>query len=167
MAARGGSSFTGGGSVAYSGCKVYNSGTQTPTVTTWTPVTFDSEEWDTASYHSTSSNTSRIVAPSTGKYRFYFSTNAAALSTQWACAFRVNGTGTSASPATSPNLSRPIQHGSPNSGSTQVWCYAELALTAGDWVEAMVYLYNSTAIGNSDGTNYPEDQTTLICEFMG
>lgn len=53
------------------GCSVYKSGNQAITSTnTWTTITFDSENFDTDSMHSTSTNTSRITIPSglAGKY---------------------------------------------------------------------------------------------------
>lgn len=50
-------------------CSAYNSTGQTITTGTVTALTFDSEQYDTASMHSTSSNTSRITVPSAGKYQ--------------------------------------------------------------------------------------------------
>lgn len=47
---------------------VYNSAPQSIPNATATATTFDSEAWDTASIHSTSSNTSRLTAPVAGKY---------------------------------------------------------------------------------------------------
>jgi len=50
---------------------VYRSGsasTQTVSVTTQTAILYDAEYFDTDSYHSTSSNTSRLTAPVAGKY---------------------------------------------------------------------------------------------------
>lgn len=59
----------GGGAITFSGSRVYNSGTQTINDSTETALTFDSERYDTDAYHSTSSNTSRLVAPVSGYYR--------------------------------------------------------------------------------------------------
>ena len=42
----------------------YNSAVQSINNTTWTALTFNSEDYDTGSMHSTSSNTSRITVPS-------------------------------------------------------------------------------------------------------
>jgi hypothetical protein len=54
----------------YSGVSCYNSGGPTISNSTYTALTFDTEDFDTDSYHSTSSNTSRITIPSgkAGKY---------------------------------------------------------------------------------------------------
>jgi hypothetical protein len=51
---------------------LYKSTFQTISNATWTAVTFDSEAWDTNSFHSTSTNTSRITIPAglAGKYEF-------------------------------------------------------------------------------------------------
>ena len=57
------------------GCILYDSGgTQSISTGTWTAVTFDSESVDTDSYHSTSSNTSRVTVPTgkAGKYRLTY-----------------------------------------------------------------------------------------------
>lgn len=50
--------------------RVYNTTNQTIDNTTVTILTFDSERFDTASMHDTSSNTSRITIPVAGIYRF-------------------------------------------------------------------------------------------------
>jgi len=55
---------------SFSGCRVVNSGTYTISTATDTLLTFDTETFDTNSYHSTVSNTSRLVAPTTGYYFF-------------------------------------------------------------------------------------------------
>jgi len=55
---------------AFSGARVVNSGTYTISTATDTLLTFDTETFDTNSYHSTVSNTSRLVAPTTGYYFF-------------------------------------------------------------------------------------------------
>jgi hypothetical protein len=66
----------------YAGCLVYGSTDQNITNNTFTALTYDSEINDTNTYHSTSSNTSRITIPSgkAGYYQVYanasFSANA-------------------------------------------------------------------------------------------
>lgn len=60
----------GGGTPSFSGCRCHISSAQTITTSTWTAVLFPAEDWDTAGYHSTSSNTSRFTIPAdkTGYY---------------------------------------------------------------------------------------------------
>lgn len=68
----------------FAGCGLTKSGTQAVANATTVLVTFDTEEFDTDAYHSTSSNTSRITIPSGkgGKYLFVMTAN-----------FEGNGTG--------------------------------------------------------------------------
>lgn len=75
------------------GTKVYNAGTQSIPNNTITPVTFDSEEFDTDSFHSTSVNTSRFTIPAGlgGIYSLSYGTNATTSNT-WELGFRLNGT---------------------------------------------------------------------------
>lgn len=49
-------------------CRVYHSATQTLADSTVVALAFDSERWDNASMHSTSTNNSRIIAPESGYY---------------------------------------------------------------------------------------------------
>lgn len=58
----------GSSSTAFSGAYLYNSGSQSITTATNTAVTWDTEQFDTDSYHSTSSNTERLIAPGNGIY---------------------------------------------------------------------------------------------------
>lgn len=58
-------------STAFSGTRIYNSTSTSIANATWTDITFNSENFDTDSYHSTSSNTARITIP-TGKTGYYF-----------------------------------------------------------------------------------------------
>jgi hypothetical protein len=53
----------GGGSSAASGCSLSMSTTQIISGSTYTAITFNTEEFDSDAYHSTSSNTSRITIP--------------------------------------------------------------------------------------------------------
>jgi len=55
---------------SFSGCRVVNSTTYTISTATDTLLGFDTETFDTNSYHSTVTNTSRLTAPSTGFYFF-------------------------------------------------------------------------------------------------
>lgn len=48
--------------------RVYNTGNLSINNTTFTDLTFDSERWDDAAFHSTSSNTARLTIPQPGRY---------------------------------------------------------------------------------------------------
>jgi hypothetical protein len=76
----------------YSACKLYRSSNQTLNDATWTPITWDAEVWDTDSYHSTSSNTERILIPANGRYRVTAILNwAANINNQRMCSLNKNG----------------------------------------------------------------------------
>ncbi len=55
-------------STGFSGCRVYNSAPITITNNTATFLTFDTERFDTDSYHSVSAATGNLVAPAAGYY---------------------------------------------------------------------------------------------------
>jgi len=57
---------------AYSGASLSNNGTVTVASNTWTAIPYPQEEWDTNSYHDTSTNNTRFTIPSgkAGKYLF-------------------------------------------------------------------------------------------------
>lgn len=78
------------GSAAFSGCRVYKASGQS-IGTTLTVLTFDTESYDTDTYHDNTTNNSRITIPSTGYYRItgLVTTGANAIAR---CAFRVDGT---------------------------------------------------------------------------
>ncbi len=57
-------------STPYEACRVYNNANITVNNSTVTTLTFNSEDFDTASMHSTVSNTGRITIPVSGKYLF-------------------------------------------------------------------------------------------------
>lgn len=57
---------------AFSGCSVYSTSSQSISNGSTTILTFDSENFDTSNYHSTSSNTGRLTVPNTGKYLIFF-----------------------------------------------------------------------------------------------
>jgi hypothetical protein len=61
-------SGSGGSGGITSGVSVYHSTTQASTTAVWLLLTYDSELYDTNSYHSTVTNPSRMTAPVTGYY---------------------------------------------------------------------------------------------------
>jgi hypothetical protein len=58
--------------VGFQGVSLYNTTNQSVSSSTWTATTFNTEDFDTDGFHSTSSNTSRITIPTglDGKYLF-------------------------------------------------------------------------------------------------
>ena len=123
----------------FSGCSVYNSAAQTIANVTTTTFTWNSEYFDTDSYHSTSSNTSRITIPSgkTGKFLLFFNL------------FYDTGSG-----LTNINIAKNgsnIGRYDQNMGLTKTQSVTEvLNLTAGDYLELIIYQTtggNLTTIG--------------------
>lgn len=53
----------------FTGAQVKNSANQALTISTWTTLSFDQEEFDDASYHDTSTNNSRLTVSVAGRYR--------------------------------------------------------------------------------------------------
>lgn len=64
-----------GGATAFSGARVFRTTDQSISNLSNTAVLFDSENYDTDSYHNTSSNTSRLTAPATGTYQVGYCIN--------------------------------------------------------------------------------------------
>lgn len=117
--------------------KVFRSANLTVSNTTWTLATWNSEAWDTDTMHSTSSNTSRLVATTAGVYTV-------TVIAQWAAdgvgaryisveknAGGVRAAGTSilldhaAAPVNASYNAQPVTF--------------DVSLAAGDYIEAWVY----------------------------
>lgn len=84
-----------GGIYVQSGAKVYHNTTQSIPDTTETTVAFNSEVYDTESYHDNSTNNSRLTIPVTGRYKvgclFTFASWDTSTARRLYAAFRVNG----------------------------------------------------------------------------
>lgn len=114
------------GYIPFSGCRAFNSGTQTITNVA-AAATFDSEDYDTDSYHSTASNTGRLTVPRTGYYQIKFSAywnNAPTPSISWY--LRKNGSTNYPFRRLDTNYVTWMEYG------------ATVYLTAADYVEMMV-----------------------------
>lgn len=121
-----------GGNIAFSGATVSNSGVVSSSSGIGLALTADTEAYDTASYHSTGSNTSRLVAPVTGYYHVVTWVSWAANTASFRqVSLEVNGNAV-AGAGTQIALAKihPSQ-----SGSTQMVISADVLLTAGDYVE--------------------------------
>jgi len=128
----------------FSGALVYKSGTESTTAgDTWQTVTFNSEVHDTNSYHSTSTNTSRLTIPTTGYYQifaeavFYTASSTGYRSMRFR---RNNG-------AFSPDILAGdlLQTGSTRTGLTML---ATWNLTAGDYIELQLFSQSQDATIN-------------------
>lgn len=145
--------------VVASGCDLTHSVSQSIANTTLQALVFDTEAHDTASYHSTSSNTSRITVPTAGTYLFLanasFDVNATGVRFIW---FVKNGASTQRiglayAPATTGET--------PGLHSATV-----LKLSATDYVEAYVY-QNSGGALNVLGDDAAFGRTKFSCVRLG
>lgn len=138
--------------------RVYNSAAFSTTHNTADVVTFDSERWDTAGIHSTSSNTSRLTAPVTGTYLVVGNLGFAASNTTGYrnCSIILNGTTTTywaSDEDKSPSASR----------ATFLTCTSIMQLTATDYVELQVFQNSGGAVDVfQDDNNSPEFSITLL-----
>lgn len=140
--------------VTFDGVGVYNSGNQSITNTTSTALTFDSENFDTNGYHSTSVNTSRITVPTTGYYQVSygveFAANVAGRRYSW-----ISRNGTSAE-RFAEVIALATTGGATHAQSGGVLMY----LTAGQYIELYVYQDSGGAL-NVDGNSTTVGGTVL------
>lgn len=152
----------GGSTPTFVGARGFNSATQNITNVTITPITFNSENYDTNTVHDTGSNTSRFTVPSgkDGYWRFSggtaWDTNNTNSRYLW---WRKNGT-------------TEINGGMVNaiaisSGLAQTAAGVTLLLAAADYMELMVYQDSggTRAIGGTSGD--PKFESWCEAIFLG
>ena len=148
-------------SPTYAGANVYPSAAQTLSNNTWTFITFNSEEFDTDSYHSTSTNTERMTIP-TGKGGKYLITANIAFLDPTATGIRiVNMYKNGATPAAGTFLARG-QIKCFTGGVNMVNFSVVASLAAGDYV-SLSALQDSGGNLNIDGTAI----TNFTISFLG
>jgi hypothetical protein len=98
----------------------------------WTPLTFDSERWDTANLHETATNSGRLKAPVAGKYYIFanITWETPIGSGLWGLRLQLNGK-TVIAEQTLPNTAAPFR--------VSISVGTLYALAAGDYVEAQVF----------------------------
>lgn len=120
----------GGGGFTFSGAHVYHNANQSIANASLVALAFNSERYDTDTYHDTATNNSRLTAPTTNKYRVgggatYAASASGSRRELW---IRKNGTTTLARDG------RPPTGGSVDCSVTVSW---EGELAAGDYVELL------------------------------
>jgi len=148
---------TASSSSTFAGCRVYKSAAQSIPNATGTAITFNSEDFDTDNYHSTSTNTSRITIPA-GKAGYYFITGR--------CYFGAVG-------SVKPFAASIIKNGTTNIGGIEIDSSVTYEtgrqvsgisyLSVGDYVE--LYAYQETG-GNFDVTQN-NNRTMLAVGLLG
>lgn len=128
----------------------------------WQAIVFDTENEDTASMHSTVSNTSRITVPDPGLYVVSAAVEFAASATGVrALGIRKNG-----APTGPPNIRGRSQNGSPGAANP-TWCFLSSAvkLAAADFIEAVAYQNSGGAL--SIGWNVSEVHPYFTATWVG
>ena len=143
-------------------CAARHSVAQSHTTTaTWRAVVFDTEDEDTASIHSTSSNTELFTAPAAGLYLVTAGVEFAANATgQRVIGLRKNGT-----PASGPNVKGRASNPNPGAGSNAVLSFATpIKLAASDTLQLIAFQNSGGAlnIGASTTEHHPYFTITWI-----
>lgn len=135
--------------------RAYNSANESISNNTVSLFTCDTHDFDTTSgaFHSTSSNTSRFIAATAGKYRLTYNVAWAgsAGGTQRQVYLRVNGSG-----AVTGSISVVAPSSSDNTNNASV----HLNMNANDYVEVLVYQDSGGALNLLGGTG---QVTSAIC----
>jgi len=135
--------------ITIDGADAFHSTTQSIANGTVQAVVFNSENYDTNNYHSTSSNTSRMTVPSDGKYQVTatvpFVNNATGVRYVFFC---ING-------ATSGRYGSQTVPGTGAGLDTIITGTTTIPLVAGDYVEVYVYQNSGGALNLHSNTTFP------------
>lgn len=154
----------------YCGCQAINNGTQSISSSSTTPVTFNSEDWDTDAIHSTSTTTSRFTVPTGKAGRWQFS---------WQATFASNATGqrigflrknASGAGSDSNNVFGSADYRSGTaSAKTPLRGTSIVNLADGDHIELFVYQDSGSAlnIGGSTGGSVNAEVSVMEARFLG
>jgi hypothetical protein len=131
------------------GARVYNNASENITGGIYTPLTFNSERYDQASYHDTIFDTSRLTAPRTGKYMI---TGHGDINTGTIRTLQIRLNGATYIAATSFT----VGDNAPQSVSTLYH------LNSGDYVELIAYSSSQATVGY-----YPNMSPEFAIEYLG
>jgi len=127
--------------VTFSGARVWASGTQSFSNATAAVLTWNSESYDTNSYHSTVTNTGRLTVPSTGYYLLtgfvIFASNATG---SRILEFKKNGT-----------TCGYVENGAATTGATQLQLTVPLLASATDYFEVFGYQNSGSTLATAAG----------------
>jgi len=143
--------------LAFSGCSLYKSVNEAYASGAWANLLFDSESFDTDSYHSTVANTQRITVSATGYY-FFFAT----------VQYANNATGFRAIRFDKNNGTYYFKksHNSNDGGTVNGYLSSSgiIYLTAGDYVQVNFYQDSGGNLNIIGGT---AESTAFGCNFLG
>ena len=139
---------------SYSGASVYNSAYISIPNNTDTLLTFNTENFDTSSYHDTSTNTSRLTVPTTGKYLITANIGFAANATGYRTGqIKKNGSTNVGTIGTNPT---------PNGTfDTQISNSVVVSATAADYFEIQVFQSSGGALNGGTVATLPVTITYL------
>jgi hypothetical protein len=135
------------GASTAAGVWVYSTAATSCASGAWTTITFNSEIYDTDSFHSTSTNTSRLTVPAgmAGKYIATFNIyNSPALATQYYAKFQKNGSDQNRVAIHSKGGSEPL--------TTSLTQHFDLAVN--DYIEVLIYQASGSAYNAETSGNY-------------
>jgi hypothetical protein len=143
-------------SLGFSGARVYKSAAlNAADFTTATNITFDSEHFDTDSYHSTVTNTDRLTVPEDGYYEVTFCVNINSLTADlWALAVTKRFNSSSVEQATNTGTARSITE-TGNTSDQLTGSTGPVSCTAGDYFVLTLQVETDTSIGvNNTATSF-------------
>jgi len=139
--------------------RIYNDANISIPAYTWITITFNSELWDTNNFHSTESNTSRMIAPVTGTYLITFNGRFASSSSGERFVYlRMNANGAIAGGTGIAYTSTATRVGGYQTGVSATALYF---LTAGDYVEAFVMQSSDVTLACTYSAN-DSPQLTMV-----
>lgn len=130
------------------GARIYKSTDQSISNNTTTAITFDTERWDTDSFHEGVTNPTRLTIPYTGYYVF-------GAGLEWATAatasrreifIRMNGT--------TRLVDDEVGVAVGNTANPRMNCASYYSFTAGDYIEMMVFQNSGGALNANASVNY-------------
>lgn len=143
-------------------CSVQNNTTQSISTASWTAATFDTDNSDAYSMHSTSSNTSRIIAPAAGLYivtaNFAFASNGTGTRK---AQLRKNAAGVSTSGTSLGHTGGAPQTALQYFGSIS----AIVQLAASDYVELFVYQDSGGSLATVASTSTNLFHGVMVARF--
>ena len=139
--------------------RIYNDANISIPAYTWITITFNSELWDTTNFHSTESNTSRMIAPVTGTYLITFNGRFASSSSGERFVYlRMNANGAIAGGTGIAYTSTATRVGGYQTGVSATALYF---LTAEDYVEAFVMQSSDVTLACTYSAN-DSPQLTMV-----
>lgn len=138
----------------FKGCFLTKSASQSVTThNVYVALTFDLETYDTNSFHSTSTNTSRITVSEAGYYRFTFNTLVSTIYL-YRFGFFKNGA----------QLNTGFGYAIPQGGGGMVNASIDVSLAANDYVEIFGYVASNTDFYGNNSFTVP---TYFSCQYLG